>query len=69
MVQRKRRLCAQPLCQDCLAKGLITAATTPDHIIPWLRVAPIPKTTSGACAPHAIVSGQHSSSGIECLSR
>jgi 5-methylcytosine-specific restriction protein A len=37
MVQRKRRLCAQPLCQDCLAKGRITAATTPDHIIPLAR--------------------------------
>ena len=32
--QRKRRLAAEPLCRDCYAKGRITPATVPDHIIP-----------------------------------
>jgi len=32
--QRKRRLRAEPLCRDCKAKGIITAATVPDHIKP-----------------------------------
>lgn len=31
---RKRRLAAEPLCRDCKAKGIIRAATVPDHIIP-----------------------------------
>lgn len=31
---RKRRLALEPLCQDCLAKGIVTEATTPDHIVP-----------------------------------
>jgi 5-methylcytosine-specific restriction protein A len=31
---RKRRLAAQPLCEDCKAKGTYTEAVTPDHIIP-----------------------------------
>lgn len=31
---RKRRLQAEPLCRHCLAKGIITAAVTPDHIVP-----------------------------------
>jgi 5-methylcytosine-specific restriction enzyme A len=31
---RKRRLEAEPLCRHCKAKGRITAATVPDHIIP-----------------------------------
>src|SRR3546814_14614552 len=32
--QRRRRLQAEPLCRDCKAKGVITAATAPDHIVP-----------------------------------
>src|SRR3546814_19652357 len=31
--QRRRRLQAEPLCRDCKAKGVITAATAPDHIV------------------------------------
>lgn len=31
--QRKRRLANEPLCRRCEAKGVITAATVPDHII------------------------------------
>lgn len=34
---RKRRLAMQPLCEDCLAKGLTTLAVTPDHIIPLAK--------------------------------
>lgn len=34
---RNRRLQAEPLCRDCKAKGRITAATTPDHIIPLAK--------------------------------
>jgi 5-methylcytosine-specific restriction protein A len=34
MELRKRRLAAQPLCEDCLDQGKITEAKTPDHIIP-----------------------------------
>src|SRR3546814_16799470 len=29
-----RRLQAEPLCRDCKEKGVITAATAPDHIVP-----------------------------------
>lgn len=32
--QRKRRLAAELLCRDCCAKGKVTEATVPDHIIP-----------------------------------
>ena len=32
--QRQRRLHAEPLCRDCKAKGRVTAATVPDHIVP-----------------------------------
>lgn len=31
---RKRRLALEPLCRDCKAKGIYTASTVPDHIIP-----------------------------------
>ncbi len=24
----------EPRCRDCLAKGIVTQATTPDHIVP-----------------------------------
>ncbi len=34
VAQRKRRLAAEPLCRDCAAKGIVTPATVPDHIIP-----------------------------------
>jgi 5-methylcytosine-specific restriction protein A len=37
MKLRRRRLNAQPLCQDCEVKGLTTLATTPDHIIPLAK--------------------------------
>ena len=32
--QRQRRLQMEPLCRDCRAKGKITPATAPDHIVP-----------------------------------
>lgn len=32
--QRKRRLEAEPLCRICAERGLVTAATVPDHITP-----------------------------------
>ncbi|WP_313045540.1 HNH endonuclease signature motif containing protein, partial [Brevundimonas sp.] len=38
--QRKRRLAAEPLCRDCMAKGIITASTVPDHIIPLSQNGP-----------------------------
>lgn len=31
---RRRRLEAEPLCRDCAARGRVTAATVPDHIVP-----------------------------------
>lgn len=34
VAQRQRRLAAEPLCRDCKAKNRVTAATTPDHIVP-----------------------------------
>jgi len=34
VAQRLRRLTAEPLCRDCKAKGRITVATVPDHILP-----------------------------------
>jgi 5-methylcytosine-specific restriction protein A len=34
VTQRRRRLQAEPLCRDCKAKMIITAATVPDHIFP-----------------------------------
>lgn len=38
--QRRRRLLAEPLCRDCRAKGLTTAATVPDHILPLAKGGP-----------------------------
>lgn len=35
--QRSRRLHAEPLCRDCKDKGMIVAASVPDHIIPLAR--------------------------------
>lgn len=35
--QRKRRLAAEPLCRDCLAKGIVNPATVPDHIKPLAK--------------------------------
>lgn len=32
--QRKRRLRKEPLCRHCRAKGIIRAASVPDHIVP-----------------------------------
>jgi hypothetical protein len=32
--QRKRRLAKEPLCRHCRAKGFVTEATVPDHIVP-----------------------------------
>ena len=40
VAQRKRRLYAEPLCRDCLAKGKTTAATVPDHIVPLAKGGP-----------------------------
>jgi 5-methylcytosine-specific restriction protein A len=34
VAQRLRRLQAEPLCRDCAAKGVVTEATVPDHIVP-----------------------------------
>ena len=34
VVQRRRRLAAEPLCRACMAKGFVTVAVTPDHIQP-----------------------------------
>jgi 5-methylcytosine-specific restriction protein A len=34
VAMRKRRLQAQPLCEDCKAKGYVKEAVTPDHIKP-----------------------------------
>ena len=31
---RKARLAAEPLCRRCKERGLVTAATTVDHIVP-----------------------------------
>lgn len=31
--QRARRLAAEPLCRKCKAKGIVRAATVPDHVI------------------------------------
>lgn len=31
---RRRRLTAEPLCRMCKAKGIVRAATVPDHIKP-----------------------------------
>ena len=38
--QRRRRLAAEPLCRDCKAKGEVTLATVPDHIIPLTKGGP-----------------------------
>lgn len=32
--QRQRRLNAEPLCRDCAAKGMVVAASVPDHVVP-----------------------------------
>lgn len=37
VAQRLRRLQAEPMCRDCLAKGIITASTVPDHIVPLAK--------------------------------
>ena len=34
VAQRRRRLASEPLCRDCKAMGITTAAITPDHIQP-----------------------------------
>lgn len=34
VVQRRRRLAAEPLCRHCREKGRVTQATVPDHVIP-----------------------------------
>lgn len=34
VAQRKRRLMAEPLCRDCMAVGIVRAATVPDHVVP-----------------------------------
>ena len=37
VAQRLRRLQAEPLCRDCAARGIVTEATVPDHIVPLAR--------------------------------
>uniref|UniRef100_UPI0035CC7EB9 HNH endonuclease n=1 Tax=uncultured Sphingomonas sp. TaxID=158754 RepID=UPI0035CC7EB9 len=32
--QRRRRLAAEPLCRICAERGIVAAATVPDHIKP-----------------------------------
>jgi len=34
VAQRFMRLQAEPLCRDCAAKGVVSEATVPDHIVP-----------------------------------
>jgi 5-methylcytosine-specific restriction protein A len=34
VAQRLMRLQAEPLCRDCAAKGVVSEATVPDHIVP-----------------------------------
>lgn len=34
---RKQRLFNEPLCRDCMAKGIVRAAKTPDHITPLAK--------------------------------
>ncbi len=34
VAQRRRRIQAEPLCRDCATRGLVRAATVPDHIVP-----------------------------------
>lgn len=34
VIQRLRRLQAEPVCKNCAAKGIVRAATVPDHIVP-----------------------------------
>ncbi len=34
VVQRLRRLQAEPLCRDCAARGIVREASVPDHIMP-----------------------------------
>ena len=31
---RRQRLAAEPLCRDCVAKGVVRASSVPDHIVP-----------------------------------
>lgn len=35
--QRRRRLQNEPLCRDCADKGIVTASTVPDHIVPLAK--------------------------------
>ena len=37
VAQRLRRLQAEPICQDCAAKGVVREATVPDHIVPLTK--------------------------------
>ena len=37
VVLRQRRLAAEPLCRDCLAKGIVRASSVPDHIDPLAK--------------------------------
>ena len=34
VIQRIRRLKAEPLCRDCASIGIVREATVPDHIVP-----------------------------------
>ncbi|WOK37579.1 HNH endonuclease signature motif containing protein [Sphingomonas sp. C3-2] len=37
VVQRLRRLAAEPLCRDCASAGIVREASVPDHIVPLAR--------------------------------
>jgi len=37
VAQRSQRLQAEPLCRDCAERGIVRAASVPDHIVPLSR--------------------------------
>lgn len=38
MRKRAQQLSAEPLCQSCLQRNFVTAATEVDHIFPWRQI-------------------------------
>ena len=37
VIQRLRRLKAEPLCRDCASQGMVSEAVVPDHIVPLAK--------------------------------